>query len=122
MLVELDTMEKTKTWTVTSLPKNQHTVGSKCIYKVKFHPDGKTDRYKKWLIIKDSYSQQEGINFFDTFSSHCQNFHCESFFFFLTLVTLFNCQLAQMDVNNVFLNEDLFEEVYMSLPMAYKPL
>lgn len=39
---------------------------------------------------------------------------------FLTLTTYFNRPIVQIDVNNVFINEGLFEEVYITLPMRYK--
>ena len=38
----------------------------------------------------------------------------------LTIVVSKNWQLTQLDVNNIFLCGDLYEEVYMDLPLGYK--
>ena len=38
----------------------------------------------------------------------------------LTLVASLNWPLMQLDVNNTFLNEDLFKTVYMDLHLGYK--
>lgn len=39
----------------------------------------------------------------------------------MTLATTYEWPLVQLDVDNTFLNGDLLEEVYMSLPLGYKP-
>lgn len=38
----------------------------------------------------------------------------------LALVVIHKWHLRQLDVNNVFFNGDLFEEVYMDLPLEYR--
>lgn len=116
MAEEIDAMERNKTWTVTSLLKSHHIVGSKSVNKVKYHIDRNVDCYKARLVSKD-YNQQEGIYFPDTFSLVVKIVTVKVL---LTLVISFNWELAQMDIYNAFLNECLFKEVYMSLYIGYK--
>lgn len=37
----------------------------------------------------------------------------------LSIATTCNWKMAQLDINNTFLNGDLFEEIYMDLPLGY---
>lgn len=60
-------METNRTWTVVPLPPNKHTIGCKWIYKIKYKSDGSIERYKARLVSK-GYTQQEGIDFHETFS------------------------------------------------------
>ncbi|XP_038879273.1 uncharacterized mitochondrial protein AtMg00810-like [Benincasa hispida] len=116
MAEEIEAMERTNTWTIVSLPKNHHTIGSKWVYKVKYKQDGTVDKYKARLVAK-SYNQQEEIDFSDTFSPIAKIVTVKVFF---ALATSYNWSLTQMDINNAFLNGDLFEEVHMSLPLGYQ--
>ncbi|KAL6342654.1 hypothetical protein AAG906_013060 [Vitis piasezkii] len=67
MKAELDAMELNKTWSVVSLPKGKHSIGCKWIYKVKYKSDGSIERHKAPIVAK-GYTQQEGLDFFETFS------------------------------------------------------
>lgn len=113
---EIRAMERTKTWNVVPLPSGCHSIGSKWVYKVKYKLNGFVDRYKARLVAK-GYNQQGGIDFLDTFSRVAKIVTVK---ILLTLATTFAWPLAQMDVNNAFLNDDFIEEVYMALPLGYK--
>ena len=49
------------------MPQNKSAIGCKWVYKVKFQADGSVERYKARLVAK-GYTQQEGIDFFYTYS------------------------------------------------------
>ena len=100
MKVELDAMHLNHTWSVTSLPSHKHAIGYKWVYKIKYKYDGFMEMYKARLVAKE-YTQQEGLDFLDTFSP------------VMKLVTV-KVLLALA----AFLNMDLFEEVYMELPLV----
>ena len=60
-------MESNNTWSVVPLPLGKHTIGYKWVYKIKFRSNGSVDRYKARLVTK-GYTQQDGVDFIDTFS------------------------------------------------------
>lgn len=116
MTEELNAMEANNTWTITILPANHHTIGCRWIYKVKYKADGSLDRYKARLVVK-GYTQQAGIDFIGTFSSNAKLTIVRVL---LSIAAIKGWTMLHLDVNNAFLNGDLFEEVYMDLPLGFK--
>lgn len=115
MDVELQALEQNRTWTVVSLPPGKHTVGCKWVYKTKFRSYGSVERYKAQLVAK-GYTQQDGIDFLDTFSPVAK---LTTVKLPLSLAAIKGWTLTQLDVTNAFLHGDLEEEVYMDLHQGY---
>ena len=112
---EIIALELNQTWDLVLLPHNKSITGCKWIYKVKFQADGKVECYMARLVAK-GYTQQEGIDFFDTYSLVAK---MTTVRVFLTIVAVNNWHLHQLDVDNAFLHGDLHEEIYMQLPLGY---
>lgn len=67
MISELEALKHNKTWVFVDHPPHVKPIGSKWVYKVKHKADGSIERYKTRLLTK-GYNQDEGLDFFDTFS------------------------------------------------------
>ncbi|MCI37589.1 retrovirus-related Pol polyprotein from transposon TNT 1-94, partial [Trifolium medium] len=112
MAIELKALEDNKTWILTDLPAGKVPIGCRWVYKVKYHANGSIERYKARLVAK-GYTQQEGVDYFDTFSPVAK---LTSVRLLLALVAANNWHLQQLDVNDAFLHGNLDEDVYMKLP------
>ena len=67
MKEEIDSQERTKTWSIYTLPPDKKPIGCKWLYKTKYHADG-TEERKKGLLVGKGYTQEEGVDYQDTFS------------------------------------------------------
>ena len=114
---ELQAMEANGTWTVESLPPGKNVVGCKWVYTIKYNADGTIERYKARLVAK-GFTQQEGVDFTDTFSPVAK---LASVKLLLGLAAIQGWSMSQMDVSNAFLHSDLDEEIFMSIPQGYVP-
>lgn len=114
---ELDAMDSNQTWSVVSLPKGKNSIGCSWIYKIKHKVDGSVERYKTRLVAK-GYTHQEGLDYFETFSLVARMVTVK---ILLTIIFSKQWSLVQLDINNAFLHGDLFKDVYMDLPLRYKP-
>jgi hypothetical protein len=112
---EMQSIRDNKTWTLAPLPVGRTAIGCKWVFKVKLKSDGTIDRYKARLVAK-GYSQQEGIDFSETFAPVAR---FSSIRILLALGAHYDWEIHQMDVKTAFLNGDLEEEIYMQQPEGF---
>ncbi|OMO86373.1 Integrase, catalytic core [Corchorus capsularis] len=103
---ELEALEKTRTWKLVDLPPGKQAIGCKWVFKVKRKEDGSIERYKARLVAK-GYTQQEGIDYLDTFSPVAKMATVRTL---LAITAMKGWYLHQCDVNTAFLRGDLSEE------------
>lgn len=79
---------------------------------MKYNVDGIAEQYKAHLVAK-GYTQQECINFIETFSPVVNMVTVQTI---LSIEVAHRWHMHRMDVSNVFLQGDLHDEVYMDIP------
>ena len=64
---EILSLHQNKTWTLVPRPKGLNLVGSKWVFRTKFHSNGYLDCHKARLVVK-GFTQVPGFEFSHTFS------------------------------------------------------
>lgn len=90
-------------------------MGCKWLFKIKLQADGGLDRYKASLVVK-GYSQEKGVHFLGTFGSLIKY---SSIRIILSLATMMDWSVVQLDVKNAFLDGGLDTKVFMELPQGF---
>ena len=106
---EIDSILQNHTWELVDLLPGSKRLGYKWIFKKKMKACGTIDKYKARLVIK-GYKQNEGLDYFDTYSPVTR---INSIRMVLAIAALRNLEIHQMDVKTVFLNGDLDEKIYI---------
>jgi len=116
MSIELTALMKHGTWDLVLPPSRCNTVGCKWVFRVKRKTDGSVERFKAHLVAK-GYNQCPGIDYKQTFSPVIKPTTIRTV---LSLAVMHSWDLRQLDVNNVFLNGELTETIFMVQPPGFK--
>ncbi|GJR20017.1 retrovirus-related pol polyprotein from transposon TNT 1-94 [Tanacetum coccineum] len=109
MQEELNQFYRNKVWTLVPLPYGKTAIGFKWVFRNKKDEHGITTKNKARLVAQ-GYSQEEGIDYDETFALVAR---MEAIRIFLAFATYMNFKVYQMDVKSAFLNGKLKEEVYV---------
>ena len=112
---EMESTKSNQGWDLVDLPLERRTIGYKWVLRIKRKADGTIERYKAHLVAK-GYTQQEGIDYEETFSPVVRFAIIR---LILAIVAHMDFKLHQMDVKTTFLNGELEEEIYMDQPEGY---
>ncbi|GKA32745.1 retrovirus-related pol polyprotein from transposon TNT 1-94 [Tanacetum coccineum] len=102
--------------TLVPLPYGKIAIGSKWVFRKKKDEHGTTTKNKARLVAQ-GYSQEEGIDYDETFAPVAR---MEAIGIFLAFATYMYFKVYQMDVKSVFLNCKLKEEVYVKQPPGFE--
>ena len=115
MSVEYDALVKNGTWELVPLDPSHNLIGCKWIFRTKRKSNGFVEMFKARLVAK-GFHQRSIINYTDTFSPVVK---ATTILVVLSFVVSCGWFLRQLDVNNAFLQGNLFENVYMSQPPGF---
>ncbi|GJY81266.1 retrovirus-related pol polyprotein from transposon TNT 1-94 [Tanacetum coccineum] len=116
MQEELNQFYRNKVWTFVPPPYEKSAIGSKWVFRNKKDEHGITTKNKARLVAQ-VYSQEERINYDETFAPVAR---MEAIRIFFVFATYMNFTVFQMDVKSAFLNGKLKEEVYVKQPPDFE--
>lgn len=112
---EMVSLDKNRTWTLTSLPSSRRAIANRWLYKVKENADGTVGRFKARLVVK-GFSQREGIDYSETWAPVAKK---QAVLVALALAAQHDMEVVHFDVKTAFLHGDLDEDIYMVQPIGY---
>ncbi|GKE35445.1 zinc finger, CCHC-type containing protein, partial [Tanacetum coccineum] len=104
---EMDSFMGDNTWVLADLPPGCKPLGCKWIFKRKLKVDGTIENFKARLVIH-GFKQKSGIDYFDTYAPMAR---ISTIRLLISMASIHNLIIHQMDVKTAFLNGDLEEEV-----------
>nr|GFC65057.1 retrovirus-related Pol polyprotein from transposon TNT 1-94 [Tanacetum cinerariifolium] len=115
MQEELDQFARLKVWRLFPRPEGKTIIKTKWIFKIK-KDESSLVTQNKARLVSVGYSQQEGIDYDETFAPIAR---IKAIRLFLAYAAHKDFTVFQMDVKTTFLNEILKEEVYVGQPPGF---
>jgi hypothetical protein len=115
MIEEMESLHKNETWDLVELPNGINLIGGKWVFKKKMNITGQVEKFKPHLV-KKGYSQVKGVDFGEIVSLVAK---LNSIRVLMSLAATFDLEIKQMDVNTMFLQGDMEEEIYMKHPEGF---
>nr|GEV02354.1 zinc finger, CCHC-type [Tanacetum cinerariifolium] len=112
---EIDSIIGNNTWVLADLPLGCKPLGCKWIFKRKLKVDGTFEKFKAMLVIQ-GFKQKSGINYLDTYALVAR---ISTMRLLITMASIHNPIIHQIDLKTTFLNGELDEEVYMNKPHGF---
>jgi hypothetical protein len=112
---EIESLLTNNTWELQPLPPGKKALGSKWVFKVKRHADGKIERFKVRLVVK-GFEQREGIDYAEVYAPVSQQ---STLRILLAVAAHYGFALHQVDIKTAFLHGELEEEVYVQQPPGF---
>ncbi|CAL1378063.1 unnamed protein product [Linum trigynum] len=109
MRVEMDALQENRTWDIVPQEEGMQVIGIRWVYNIKMHPDGMIEHFKA-RVVAQSYKQEYGIDYDETFASAIK---MQIVHFVFAMATIKGWSLIQLDVKNAFLHRDRKETIYM---------
>ena len=66
MQEEIDVLQHNNTWNLVPRPCNTNIIGSKWVYRIKYHEDGTNERFKAQILVK-GFTQVPSVDYIETF-------------------------------------------------------
>jgi hypothetical protein len=112
MAEEIAALERTGTWDLVPCPPRVRPITFKWVYNVKTRSDGSLERYKAHLVAH-GFQQEHGRDYDETFTPVA---HLITLRTLLVVASVRGWSISQLDVKNVFLNGEMYGDVYMCPP------
>lgn len=115
MTKEYTALMRNDTWALVPYSSDMNLISTKWIFRIKYTKDGGVERYKARLVAR-GFQQNAGIDFFQTYSPVVKPVTLRLIF---SITITFGWGNQQVDIDNVFINGQLKETVYISQPEGF---
>ena len=116
MKEEYEALTRNGTWELVPEPADRSVVSGKWCFKAKVDADGNVHRYKARYVAR-GYTQRPGIDYMETTSPVVSMTSLRTL---LSVATMEDMEVKQLDVDSAFLYGELNEEIYLQQPQGFE--